>query len=69
MAFTVAQLTAIEDAMASGQLKVTYEGKTVEYRSMADLRIARETIRSDLIAQGLLADTRTNVSVANFSKD
>lgn len=69
MAFTVAQLTAIEEAMASGALKVTYEGKTVEYRSMADLRIARETIRADLIAQGLLTDTRQTVSVANFSKD
>lgn len=69
MAFTVAQLTAVEEAIASGALKVTYEGKSVEYRSMADLRAAREVIRSDLIAQGLLADSRVNVSVASFSKD
>lgn len=69
MAFTVAQLTAVEEAIASGALKVTYEGKTVEYRSMDDLRSAREIIRADLIAQGLLADSRTHVSVASFSKD
>lgn len=69
MAFTVAQLTAVEEAIASGALKVTYEGKTVEYRSMADLRSAREIIRADLVAQGLLADSRVNVSVASFSKD
>ena len=69
MAFTVAQLIAIEEAMASDALKVTYEGKTVEYRSMADLRIAYETIRASLIEQGLLADSRTNVSVTSFSKD
>lgn len=69
MAFTVAQLTAIEEAIASGALEVTYEGKTVKYRSMDDLTKARATIRADLVRQGLLTDTRNPVSVASFSKD
>ena len=38
MAFTVAQLTAIEEAIGSGALEVTYEGKTVKYRSADELR-------------------------------
>lgn len=69
MAFTVAQLTAIEEAIASGALEVTYEGKTVKYRSMDDLAKARAIVRADLVRQGLLTDTRNPVSVASFSKD
>lgn len=69
MAFTVAQLTAIEEAIGSGALEVTYEGKTVKYRSMADLLKARDAIRADLVRQGLITDTRNPVSVASFSKD
>lgn len=69
MAFTVAQLAAIEEAIGSGALEVTYEGKTVKYRSMDDLIKARTTIRADLVRQGLLTDTRNPVSVAAYSKD
>lgn len=54
MAFTTTQLTAIESAMASGELMVEYEGKKVQYRSMADLVIARNTVRAELIATGQL---------------
>jgi hypothetical protein len=69
MAFTVAQLTAIEAAIGSGALEVTYENKTVKYFSMDDLIAARNLVRADLIAQGLLTDTRNRVSVATFAKD
>lgn len=69
MAFTVAQLTATEEAIGSGALEVTYDGKTVKYRSMADLLKARDAIRADLVRQGLITDTRNPVSVASFSKD
>lgn len=60
MAFTTAQLAAIEAAMASGELIVEYEGKKVQYRSMADLTIARNTVRAELIASGLLTPPATN---------
>ena len=69
MAFTVAQLTAIEEAIASGELEVTYEGKTVKYRTVADLRSAYDLIYAKLVQQGLITDGRTRVSVAAFSKD
>lgn len=69
MAFTVAQLTAIEEAIGSGALEVTYEGKTVKYRSADELRKLYELVRADLVRQGLITDTRTRVSVAAFSKD
>ncbi len=52
MSFTQAQLDALDVAIASGTLRVTYDGKTIEYRSMADLRTARR-----LVAEGVAAGT------------
>lgn len=69
MAFTVAQLTAIEEAIGTGALEVTYEGKTVKYRSADELKKLFEFVRADLVRQGLVTDTRNRVSVASFSKD
>lgn len=59
MAFTLSQLDAIETAIASGELVIEYEGKKVQYRSMADLVTARNTIRAELIAAGLLTPPAT----------
>lgn len=58
MAFTLKQLTAIEAALASGSLKVSYDGKTVEYRSTDDLIKARNLVRSELIVAGVLVPDR-----------
>lgn len=69
MAWTLTQLQAIEDAIASGQLKVAYEGKSVEYRSMDDLIAARNTIRADLISTGAIEEPDLYTrSYASFSK-
>ena len=54
MAFTTLQLAAIENAIGTGELTVTYDGKTVTYRSMGDLLKARDRIKSDLQATGAL---------------
>jgi len=59
MAFTLTQLDAIETAIASGELLVEYEGKKVQYRSMADLMQAMNTVRAELIAAGLLTPPAT----------
>lgn len=59
MAFTIAQLDAIDAALTSGELIVEYEGKKVQYRSMADLMQARELVRAELIAAGQLAPPAT----------
>lgn len=69
MAFTVAQLTALEDAIASGALEVTFEGKTVKYPSAADLLKRYEFVRAQLVAAGQLSESRTRVSVTSHSKD
>jgi roadblock/LC7 domain-containing protein len=73
MAFTLNQLNAIENAMASGQLKVVYDGKHVEYRSIDDLIKARNLVRAELIASGVINErplsNRGPASVAVFSQD
>ena len=33
-------LQALREALASGEHRVTYEGKSIEYRSVADLKAA-----------------------------
>jgi len=48
MAYTQAQLDALDAAIASGALRVTYDGKTVEYRSTADLIRARALVLAEL---------------------
>lgn len=37
MSYSQAQLDALRAAAASGTTRVTYDGKTVEYRSLAEL--------------------------------
>lgn len=69
MAFTVAQLTAIETAIASGELIVEYDGKKIEYRNMNSLLRARDVIRQELIKDGLLdAPTRGWTTLAEFRR-
>lgn len=51
MAFTQQQLDAIKRAYASGVTRVSYEGKTTEYRSLAEMREIIATIEADLAAQ------------------
>lgn len=69
--FTVAQLEGIEKAIASGTLKVRYDGKEVQYHSMTELMNARTVIRDELIGAGLLATapTRGRATVTEFSRD
>jgi hypothetical protein len=48
MAWTQAQLDALEDAMASGALTVKHSDKTITYRSLDDMRTARDLIKRSL---------------------
>lgn len=66
--FTVTQLEAIETAIASGELTVNYEGKSVTYRSMQDLIAARDLIRGELIAAGTITSTTPRRSYAVHSR-
>ena len=38
MTYTAQHLQALREALASGEHRVTYEGKSIEYRSVADLK-------------------------------
>lgn len=52
MAFTTTDLTAIESAIATGELKVEIDGKLVIYRAIEELRLARDIIRAELQSAG-----------------
>lgn len=54
MAYTLTQYQAVCDAIASGERRVKYDGKEVEYRSMAELMQARAAIEAELTATGQL---------------
>lgn len=69
MAFTTTQLQALDDAIASGELSVSYEGKTVTYRSIESLREARDFVKSQLEAAGTIAASGPRRSYAAYSRD
>lgn len=48
MAFTTADLAAVEAAIASGELSVQYADRKVQYRSIDELMRARDTISKEL---------------------
>lgn len=66
MAFTQSNLDAVEVAIASGELSVSYEGKMVTYRSMDDLIKARDTIKAALATAQATPSVR--VSLVSSSK-
>ena len=51
--FTVAHLEALEAAIASGELTVQYDGKSVTYRNMKDLLMARDRVKAELLTGAL----------------
>lgn len=51
MAFTQSDLDAIDAAIASGELTVSHNGRTVTYRSMDDLIKARDRIGNAIAGQ------------------
>lgn len=52
MAWTQAELDALKAAYARGTLRVSYEGKTVEYDSEAGLLRRIRTIDGEIAASG-----------------
>ena len=64
MGFTLTQLEALEDAIAQGVLTVSYNGKTVTYRSLDEMIKLRDMIRKDL---GLVSKGSTTI-LTKYSK-
>lgn len=46
--YTLEQLAAIKEAYASGITRVSYDGKSTEYRSLAEMKQIIDTIENSL---------------------
>jgi hypothetical protein len=53
MAYTQAHLDALEAALVKGEKRVTFGDKTVEYRSVDELRAAIKVVKRDLFEQAV----------------
>ena len=51
MAYTQAQLDALEAALVKGEKRVTFGDKTVEYRSVDELKAAIDLVKRELFEQ------------------
>lgn len=56
MAYTEEQLGALEAALAKGEKRVTFGDKTVDYRSVEELRQAILAVERDLYEQAVDTD-------------
>ena len=52
MTYTPEHLQALREALASGEHRVTYEGKSIEYRSVADLKAAIAEVEATIALSG-----------------
>ncbi len=50
--YTAEHLKALREALASGEHRVTYDGKSIEYRSVADLKTAIAEVEATLARDG-----------------
>ncbi|MGI8426328.1 MAG: phage head-tail joining protein [Actinomycetota bacterium] len=58
MAYTEAQLQALRDALARGERRVTFADKTVEYRSVEELKAAIREVEAALTREAGAPKTR-----------
>lgn len=58
MTYTLAQRDALKQAIASGVLRLSYDGRTVEYRSMAELKSALNEVEAALARDSGRPQTR-----------
>ena len=67
MAYTEVQLQALQAALAKGEKRVTFGDKTVEYRTVEELRTAIREVRRGLLQQaaetGLMPDAPRQIRV------
>lgn len=69
MTFKTDDLAAIERAIASGELRVAFNGRDVTYRSMNDLIRARNEIRASLQEAGLMPNKTRRFAYIARRKD
>ena len=59
MAVTQAQVDALNEAIAGAERQITNGSESVTYRSIADLKAARDDLQMQLNAQGVADGTAT----------
>lgn len=69
MAFTPQDLQAIDAAIASGEMTVSSNGRSVTYRSIADLFAARAAIARALSQQAAPGAGSAGYALASFADD
>lgn len=67
MAYTENQLQALESALAKGERRVSFGDKTVEYRTVDELKAAIDRVKRDIfeqaVATGLWPDAPRQIRV------
>ena len=58
MTYTPEHLQALREALASGEHRVTYEGKSIEYRSVADLKAAIAEVEATMARESGASKSR-----------
>lgn len=66
MSWTQAELDGLRKAYASGTLRVSYEGKSIEYANEADLMRRIRVIEAEMAAAA--GSSRTRRSFSSFAK-
>ncbi len=70
MAWTTTQLSDLEEAYAQGILSVSIAGKTITYRSRAEMRSMIEELRASLGVSSLTAaQSRRRVTLGQVVRD
>lgn len=67
MAWTSADLTALETAIKSGVRHVQYADRSVTYHSLDEMMRLREAMKNDVASTA--GSARTSCTLAKFSKD
>jgi hypothetical protein len=68
MSWTTADLTAVERAIASGELSVQFADRRVQYRSIDELLKARDVIKESIAGSGGTA-AAVRCTYGSFTKD
>jgi len=51
MAYSQEQLEALERSLTTGERRVTFQDKTIEYRTVEELQLAIQSVRKGLLKQ------------------
>jgi hypothetical protein len=56
--YTLEHAQTLREAIASGEHRVTYDGKTIEYRTVSDLKLALAEVEAALASSNGKTKTR-----------